>query len=55
MTINSPGNQSRPYRCTFTHRVFTVMARTHPEAIRLAQKLAGPDAEFMSCMQEGEW
>ena len=45
----------RPYRVTFTHRVITVMARTQPEAIRSAQELAGPDAKFISCMQEGEW
>jgi len=45
----------RPYRVTFTHRVFTVMARTHPEAIRSAQELAGPGARLLSCLQEGEW
>jgi hypothetical protein len=45
----------RPYRVTFTHRVVTVMVRTHPEAIRSAQELAGPGARLLSCLQEGEW
>lgn len=45
----------RPYRVTFTHRVVDVMARNPAEAIRSALELAGPRAQFMSCLQEEEW
>ena len=45
----------RPYRVTTTHRVITVMARTPADAIRSGLELAGPGAQLLSCLQEGEW
>ena len=45
----------RAYRVTFTHRAITVMARNPADAIRTALELAGPGAQFLSCLQEGDW
>jgi predicted metalloprotease len=45
----------RPYRVTFTHQVVTVMARNPADAIRAGLELAGPGAQLLSCLQEGEW
>lgn len=45
----------RAYRVTFTHRVVTVMARNPADAICTGLELAGPGAQFMSCLQEGDW
>lgn len=45
----------RAYRVTTTHRVITVMARNPADAIRTGLELAGPGAQLLSCLQEGEW
>lgn len=45
----------RAYRVTTTLRTITVMARTPADAIRSGLELAGPGAQLLSCLQEGEW
>lgn len=45
----------RAYRVTTTQGTHTLMARTPADAIRTGLELAGPGAQLLSCLQEGEW
>lgn len=45
----------RPYRVTTTLKAITVMAPNPADAIRSGLELCGPGAQFLSCLQEGEW
>ena len=45
----------RPYRVTTSLGSATVMARTSADAICTGLELAGPGAQLLSCLQEGDW
>jgi hypothetical protein len=44
----------KTYRVTFRHCVLDVMAYSVGHAIRSGLELAGPGAEFMSCIEQSD-
>jgi hypothetical protein len=49
-----PADMLKTYRVTFRHCVLDVMAYSVGHAIRSGLELAGPGAEFMSCIEQSD-
>lgn len=45
----------KTYKVTFSHTVIEVVAASPAAAIQAAAKLAGPNAQLLSCFRLGEW
>lgn len=45
----------KSYTVTFSHAVVAVVAPNPGQAIQAAKELAGPGAQFLSCIQQGDW